>query len=99
MSLKTTIAKMITGAALAGALLFAAPHKAEAQRVAFGVTIGNGPVYSGPVYSGYYGPAYVRPYPYYGYRYYGPAYYGPRPYYGRPYVRPYGGYYRGGWRR
>lgn len=108
MSLKTTIAKMITGAALAGALLFAAPHKAEAQRVGFGVTIGTGPVYSG-YYSGYYGPRYVRPYPYYngyygpayyGPRYYGHGYYGPRPYYGRPYARPYGGgYYRGGYRR
>ena len=106
------IKKIITGAALAGALLFAAPHKAEAQRIGFGISIG-GPVYGG----GYYGPRYVRPYPAYGPAYYGgyPYAYG-RPYYGGGYARPYygggyrggyyggrgygyGGGYRGGWRR
>ena len=85
MSMTKTISKWLTGAALAGALLFAAPHKAEAQRVGFGISIG-APVYGG----GYYGPAYGA-YPYaYGYPYYG-GYYG----YGHPYYG--GGYYRGGY--
>jgi hypothetical protein len=89
-----TISKMITGAALAGALLFATPHKAEAQRVGFGISVGvPAPVY-GP---GYYGAGYVAPYPYYGPSYYGPAYYG-RGYYGGYYGRGYyGGGYRGGY--
>ncbi len=93
MKIMKTMTKWLTGAALAGALLFAAPHKAEAQRVGFGISIG-----TGPVYGGYYGPHYVRPYPY-GYPAYYGGYYGPRPYYGgyyggRPYARSYG--YRGG---
>ncbi len=89
MKMMTAIAKGLTGAALAGALLLAAPQKAEAQRFGVGISIG-GPVYGG----GYYGPRYVRPYPYgYGYPYsYGPGYYGSYGYYGRPYV---GGYYHG----
>lgn len=102
----TTVSKWIAGAALAGALMFAAPQKSEAQ-VHVGVAIG-GPVvvarpypgpYYRPYYSGYY-PGY-RPYYGYGYGYYRPyGYYAPRPYYrpyayGRPYARPYGR----GWRR
>lgn len=103
MKITRTITKLLTGAALAGALLLAAPHKAQAQRIGFGIGIG-GPVYGG----GYYGPRYVRPYPY-GYRYPGyapgyayPGYYGGgggyygRPYYSRPY---YGGGYRRDWDR
>ena len=54
MTILKTISKLLTGAALAGALLLAAPHKAEAQRIGFGISIG-GPAY----YGGYYG----RPYP------------------------------------
>ncbi len=85
MKMTKAITKWMTGAALAGALLLAAPHKAEAQHVSFGVSVGAPVVYGG----GYYGPRYVRPYPYaYGYPYYGPSYYG----YGRPY---YGGYAHG----
>ena len=91
MTITKTISKWLTGAALAGALLFAAPHKAEAQRIGFGISIG-GPGY----YGAYYGPRYVRPYPVYGYGYgypyYGGGYYGG--YYGRPY---YAGGYRGGY--
>ena len=89
MTILKAMTKWITGAALAVALLFATPHKAEAQRIGFGISIGT------PAYGGYYGPGYVRPYPYaygYGYPAYGPAYYGG--YYGRPYYG--GGYYRGG---
>ena len=93
MKLTTTLTKWITGAALAGALLFAAPKKAEAQ-VSFGISVGH---------PGYYGPAYGYGYrPYYG-GYYAPSpvYYGPRPYaygygyrpYYRGYYRPYYGYY------
>jgi hypothetical protein len=94
MKMLKTITKWMTGAALAGALLFAAPQKAEAQRVGFGISIGTGPAFGGGYYGG---PRYVRPYPAYGYGYpvgygYGyPAYYGG---YGRPY---YGGGYRGGY--
>ena len=94
MTITKTITKWLTGAALAGALLMAAPHKAEAQRVGFGISIGGGG------YGGYYGgPGYARPYPYaYGYPYYGPAYYGGG-YYGGGYYRGGygGGYYRGGY--
>ena len=94
MKIKSTLTKMITGAALAGALLFAAPKKADAQ-VSFGISVGRPaygygygyrpyaygyPGYAG--YPGYYG--YARPYPAYG-----AGYYGPRPYY-RGYARPYG---------
>ncbi len=92
MQIKQSIKRVLTGAALAGALLVAAPHKAEAQRIAFGVTIGH-PYYGygyRPYGYGYYGyrPYVVAPPPpvvyggYYrpfGYRHY---------YYGRPY-----GYY------
>lgn len=103
MGMTKTITRILSGAALAGALLLATPQKAEAQRVGFGISIGTGPVYTG----GYYGPRYVRPYPYYPYNsgYYG--YYAPRPYYRpyvqsypRPYVRGgYNGYVREGYRR
>jgi hypothetical protein len=100
MKMLKTITKWMTGAALAGALLFAAPQKAEAQRVGFGISIGTGPAYGGGYYGG---PRYVRPYPYgypaaYGYGY--PAYgYGySRPYYGGGYVGGYrGGYYNRGY--
>ncbi len=53
-----TITKWMTGAALAGALLFAAPHKAEAQ-VTFAVGVG---AYPAPVYG------YNDPYAYDAYR-------------------------------
>ena len=39
------IAKWFTGAALAAALLVAAPHQAQAQQIAFGVQVGGYPVY------------------------------------------------------
>ncbi len=57
------IAKWMTGAALAGALLFGAPHKAEAQ-VQFGVSVGTygAPVYAAPAYG------YANPYAYNDYR-------------------------------
>ena len=88
MKITKAVTKWMTGVALAGALLLAAPHKAEAQRFGIGISVGAPVVYGG----GYYGPRYVQPYPYvYGAPYYGPGYYG---YYGRPYV---GGYYRGGY--
>ena len=51
MSMTKTITKWMTGAALAGALLFTAPHKAEAQsRFSFGVSV------CSPYYGGYYQP-------------------------------------------
>jgi hypothetical protein len=85
MTMLKTITKWLTGAALAGALLMAAPHKAEAQRVGFGISIG-GPAY----YGGYYGPAY------YGGGYGGGYYRGG---YGGGYYRGGygGGYARGGY--
>ncbi len=101
-----SITKWMAGAALAGAMLFTAPHKAEAQRVGFGISIGTpAPVYYGPSYVA---PAPVYPYPaYYGpaygyYGYYGHPYYGGyRGYYGHPYYGGYrgGGAFRGGHRR
>lgn len=71
-----TISKWMAGAALAGALFFAAPQKSQAQ-VAVGVRIG-GPVYGRPAYRPYYRP--------YGYRYYAPrpVYYAPQPVYVAP---------------
>ena len=91
MSMLKTMTKWLAGAALAGALLFAAPQKAEAQRVGFGISIG------GPVYGGGYYP-YAAPSPYYaGYPAYYGGYYGPH-YYGRPYYGGYrGGYYGRGY--
>lgn len=86
MTITKTIAKWVAGAAVAGAMMFALPQKAEAQSSwSFGVSVGNGGYYSRPYAYGY--PAY-RPY----YSGYYPSYYGayPRPYYGRGYVRPYG---------
>lgn len=78
MQINKTITKWITGAALAGALLFATPKKADAQ-VSFGISVGH------PYYGYGYGyRPYYRPYPVYGYP---PPVYG---YYHRPY---YGGYY------
>ena len=86
MKITKTITKWMTGAALAGALLFAAPHKAEAQsHFSFGVSVGH-PYYGGysqPYYSGYY-----APYPVYGPGY---GYYHPYRHYYRPYA--YRGYY------
>ena len=94
MSMIRTMTKWMMGAALAGALLFAAPHKAEAQtRFSFGVSVGH-PYYGGyyqPYYSGYYAPypVYGPPYAYGYYRphrhYYGPGPYAYRGYYGRGY--------------
>jgi hypothetical protein len=96
MKITKTLTKWITGAALAGALLFAAPKKADAQ-VSFGISVGR------PVYGYGYG---YRPYAYgypapYAYGYPAPVYGG---YYGRPYYRPYYHAYYGrpygyGWRR
>ena len=77
-----TVSKWIAGAALAGALFFAAPQKSEAQ-VAVGVQFG-GPVYARPVPRPYYRP-YYQPY----YRPYYSGYYRPYPVYARPYPRPY----------
>jgi len=80
-----TVTKWIGGAALAAAMLFAAPSKANAQ-VRFGVAIG-GPVYrpiARPIYVAP-RPVYVAPPPPVEYRPYG---------YYRPYYRPY--YYRPG---
>ena len=96
MKITNTLTKWITGAALAGALLFAAPKKADAQ-VSFGISVGH-PYYGGGYgygYRPYYGAGYYRPYAY-GYPGYG---YSGRPYYGRPYYhayygRPYGRGYR-----
>lgn len=90
MKLTNTLTKWITGAALAGALLVAAPKKADAQ-VSFGISVGR-PAYGyGYGYRPYYG-GYYRPYGYYGprpgyYGYHRPYAYGPRPFYG----------YRRGW--
>ena len=87
MRMMKTISKWMAGAAVAGALLFAAPQKAQAQtNFSFGVSVGT---------PGYYSPYYATPYvyrPYYGARYYGSGYYSPYPYgyyghYHRPYVR------------
>ena len=54
-----TVVKWMTGAALAGAFVLAAPHKAEAQ-VQFGVSVGSygAPVYAAPAYG------YADPYAY-----------------------------------
>lgn len=87
MQMTKTIAKWVAGAAIAGAMLFAAPRKAEAQSWSFGVSVGNGGYYSPYAYGR---PAY-RPY----YSGYYPSYYGtyyPQPYYGHSYVRPYYGH-------
>ena len=69
-NVKAMIAKVFTIGLLAGAVVMAAPTKAEAQ-VGIGVRIGPAVPY------GYRRPVYVAPAPYYGY-------YG-RPYYVRPY--------------
>lgn len=93
MKITKTLTKWITGAALAGALLFAAPKKADAQ-VSFGISVGH-PYYGygygyRPYYSGYNRP-YAYGYPAYGYPAYGYGYhYAPRPYYHAYYGRPYG---------
>lgn len=80
MKITKTIATWMAGAAIAGAMLFAAPQKAEAQSsFSFGVTVGNGGYYT-PYPYGYYG--HYRPYYYSGYSGYYPSYYG---YYSRPY--------------
>lgn len=91
MKITRTIAKWMTGAALAGALMFAAPKKADAQ-VSFGISVGR-PAYGygyapRPYYGGYYRP-YAYGYPAYGYPAYGYGY-APRPYYHAYYGRPYG---------
>ncbi|GAA3756668.1 hypothetical protein [Terriglobus aquaticus] len=92
MKITRTITKWMTGAALAGALLFAAPKKAEAQ-VSFGISVGR-PVYGyGYGYRPYYPAPYAYGYPAPVYGYYGRPYY--RPYYHAYYGRPYGY----GWRR
>ena len=89
MTITKTMTKWMTGAALAGALMFAAPKKADAQ-VSFGISVGH-PYYGyGYGYRPYYGYApgpYAYGYPAYGY--YGHPYYG-RPYYHAYYGRPYG---------
>ena len=108
MTFKDKLKQTFAGAALAGALLFAAPHKAQAQHIGFGISIG------GPVYGGYYAPGpYAYGPAYYGYPAYGPGYayggyYGPR-FYGRGYGYGRGfyghegweheGWRHGGWRR
>ena len=80
MKITKTITKWMTGAALAGALLFAAPHKADAQ-VSFGIRVGR-PYYGGYYgYRPYYGGYYARPYPVYGPGYYAPPYGYYSPYY------------------
>ncbi len=71
-NVKAMVAKVFTVGLLAGAVVMAAPAKAEAQ-VGIGVRIGPAPYY------GYRRPVYVAPAPVYGYGYYG------RPYYARPY--------------
>ena len=91
MKITGTLTKWMTGAALAGALLFAAPKKADAQ-VSFGISVGH-PAYGygygyRPYYSGYYRP-YAYGYPAYGYPAYGYGYHY-RPYYHAYYGRPYG---------
>ena len=85
MKITRTFTKWMTGAALAGALMFAAPEKADAQ-VSFGISVGH--PYYGYGYRPYaYGYApYAYGYPAYGY--YGHPYY--RPYYHAYYGRPYG---------
>lgn len=97
MRLIKTISKWMAGAALAGALLFTTPQKAQAQTsFSFGVSVGT---------PGYYRPYYYSPYvyrPYYGVGYYRPYY--PYHHYYRPYVRPMPrghayGYYRNHYRR
>lgn len=97
-----TVSKWIAGAALAGALFFATPQKAEAQRFSVGIGIG-APVYGGGYCNPYYGYRcypYAVGYPVYG-GYYGHAYRGyyGRPYYGAAYSRGYygRGYVRGGY--
>ena len=72
-NVKAMVAKIFTVGLLAGAVVIAAPAKAEAQ-FGIGVRIGPAPYY-GPVYrrpivvappvygfGGYYGPGYARPY-------------------------------------
>ena len=89
MKITGTLTKWMTGAALAGALMFAAPKKADAQ-VSFGISVGH-PAY-GYGYGYGYRP-YYRPYGYAPYAYGGPGYYGRpyyRPYYHAYYGRPYG---------
>ena len=71
-NVKAMVAKVFSIGLLAGAVVMAAPAKAEAQ-VGIGVRIG-------PAYPVYHRPVYVAP-PVYGY--YGPRYYGG--FYGRPY--------------
>ncbi len=53
--MRNRMTKWITGAALAAALLIAAPHKAEAQ-VGFGIQVGSYPAY-GYGYAAPYGPS------------------------------------------
>ncbi|SNS23506.1 hypothetical protein SAMN05421770_101104 [Granulicella rosea] len=74
-NVKAMVAKVLTVGVLAGAVVMAAPAKAEAQGFAVGVRFGAPvrPVYVAPRY---YGPRYVVPaYGYgYGYRHDGWAY-------------------------
>jgi hypothetical protein len=66
--LKSNAVKLLTGAALVGAVLTAAAPAAQAQRVFFGVHVGR---------PAYYGPRYYAPPPppvFYGH----PGFYGPR---------------------
>ena len=92
-NLKATMAKIATVGLLAGAVVLAAPQKAEAQ-VRFGVGVNFG----GPVVyrHHYYAPPVVYAPPVYGYGYYHPhyGYYGYRHYGWDHYHHGYGGYYR-----
>jgi len=72
-----SVTKWFGGAALMAAMFFGLSHKAEAQRVSFGVQIGT-PVYAAPpAYDYGYSYAAVPAYGYYdrGYAYYGNRYY------------------------
>lgn len=51
-SMKATVAKVITAGLLAGVFVMAAPAKAEAQSVRFGIAVGY-PQYSYPQYDNY----------------------------------------------
>ena len=93
MKITRTLTKWMAGAALAGAMLFTAPKKADAQ-VSFGISVGHPYAGYGYGYRPYYG-AYARPYAY-NYPAYGYGYgYAPRPYYHAYYGRPYYGRPRG----
>jgi hypothetical protein len=80
-NMKAKAATVLAAGFLAGALVMAAPTKAEAQGFAVGVQFGGPRYHRGPVYA--YGPRYAHP----------PVVYGPG-YYGYRHDRWHRGYWR-----